>query len=167
MQVKDWMTPSPITVPPGTPAVEARKLMQDRHIRHLLVTEGTELVGIVTDRDLRLKLPALPGGLSIWEINYLLAKLTVGDVMTRRVITIGANRAIEAAAAVILEHRIGALPVLDEGRVVGILTQTDLLRAFVNALTVKSLRRPAPEPAASVPAVEAPCHDADSGFARS
>lgn len=148
MQVRDWMTPDPITVPPGMPIFEARRLMYDRQIRHLLVTDTAGLVGIVTDRDLRLNLPSPATGLSVWEINYILMKLTVGEVMTKPVLTIGANRNIEAAAQQMLEHRIGALPVLDEGKLVGILTETDLLRAFVDALTLKSLRRPA-EPTAS------------------
>jgi acetoin utilization protein AcuB len=136
------MTPSPITVPPGMAIFEARRLMHDRRIRHLLVTDTAGLVGIVTDRDLRLNLPSPAIGLSVWEINYILMKLTVGEVMTKPVLTIGVNRNIEAAAQQMLEHRIGALPVLDEGKLVGILTETDLLRAFVNALTLKSLRRP-------------------------
>ncbi len=147
MQVRDWMTPDPITVPPGMPIFEARRLMNDRRIRHLLVTDSAGLVGIVTDRDLRLNLPSPATGLSVWEINYLLMKLTAGEVMTKPVLTIGATRNIEAAAQQMLEHRIGALPVLDEGKLVGILTEADLLRAFVGTLTLKSLRRPA-EPTA-------------------
>ncbi|MBI4011968.1 MAG: CBS domain-containing protein [Candidatus Rokubacteria bacterium] len=128
------MTPSPITVPPGSPVFEVRRLMDERRIRHLLVTHAGDLAGIITDRDLRLNLPSPATGLSVWEINYILMKLTVGEVMTKRVLTIGATRDIEAAAQMMLEHRIGALPVLDEGRLVGILTETDLLRALVHAL---------------------------------
>jgi acetoin utilization protein AcuB len=131
MQVKDWMTGSPIAVPPSAPMLDARKLMHERRIRHLLVMEGSELVGIVTDRDIRLNLPSPATSLSVWEVNYLLGKLTVGEVMTKAVITVGAGRAIEAAAGLMIDHRIGGLPVLDGGRVVGILTETDVLRAFV------------------------------------
>lgn len=138
MQVKDWMSPSPVTVPPETSVSEARELMQRRRIRHLLVTEDEELVGIITDRDIRLTLPSPATSLSVWELNYLLAKLTVGEVMTRRVITVGPDRPIEDAARLMLEHRIGALPVLEEGRLVGILTETDLLRAFVAAQTAEA-----------------------------
>jgi acetoin utilization protein AcuB len=105
--------------------------MRRKVIRHLLVTEGERLVGIVTDRDIRLNLPSPATSLSVWEINYLLTKLTVGDVMTKAVITVEPERPIEEAARLMLERRIGALPVVSEGGLVGILTETDLLRAFV------------------------------------
>jgi len=143
VQVKDWMSPKPITVPPETPITEARHLMYRAQIRHLPIVQGDELVGIVTDRDVRLNLPSPATSLSVWEVNHLLAKLTVGEVMTKAVITVGASRSIESAAAVMLEHKIGALPVLDGGRLVGILTETDLLRALVTSLRAG----PAAEPA--------------------
>jgi acetoin utilization protein AcuB len=125
------MSGSLTTTGPKTSVSEARELMRRKVIRHLLVTEGERLVGIVTDRDIRLNLPSPATSLSVWEINYLLTKLTVGDVMTKAVITVEPERPIEDAARLILEHRIGALPVLSEGGLVGILTETDLLRAFV------------------------------------
>jgi len=130
VRVRDLMTPDPITVPPETPVPEARRLMERHRIRHLLVTRGDRLVGIVTDRDIRLNLPSPATSLSVWEVNYLLAKLTVEQVMTRSVITIAPEREARAAAALMLEHRIGALPVVDGGRLLGILTETDILRAF-------------------------------------
>ena len=143
VQVKDWMSPKPLTVPLGTPIAEARHLMQRERIRHLPIVEDDGLVGIVTDRDIRLNLPSPATSLSVWEVNHLLARLTVGEVMTKTVITIGANRSIEAAVALMLEHRIGALPVLNEGRLVGILTETDLLRALVASLRAGSSTEPA------------------------
>jgi acetoin utilization protein AcuB len=161
MQVKDWMTPTPITVPPTMPVFEARTLMQERRVRHLLVTEGGELVGMVTDRDLRLNLPERADGLSVWDINHMLARLTVGEVMARRVLTVGASRSIEAAARLLLQHRIGALPVLEGSRVVGILTETDLLRALVSARAVQPVRLPVMP---ATPVVAPPCHDVDPGF---
>ena len=131
MRVKEWMSVSPTTTGPKTSVSEARELMRRKVIRHLLVTEGERLVGIITDRDIRLNLPSPATSLSVWEINYLLARLTVGDVMTKAVITVGPERPIEEAARLILEHRIGALPVVSDGQLTGILTETDLLRAFV------------------------------------
>lgn len=131
MRVKEWMSPSLTTAAPNTSVSEARELMRRKTIRHLLVTEGERLVGIVTDRDIRLNLPSPATSLSVWEINYLLTKLTVGDVMTKFVITVEPGRPIEEAARLMLEHRIGALPVVEDGLLVGILTETDLLRAFV------------------------------------
>lgn len=138
MRVKEWMSPSPTTADPKVSVSEARELMRRKVIRHLLVTDGERLAGIVTDRDIRLNLPSPATSLSVWEINYLLAKLTVGDVMTKAVITVEPERPIEEAARLMLEHRIGALPVVDGGLLVGILTETDLLRAFVYSQTVLS-----------------------------
>jgi acetoin utilization protein AcuB len=122
------------TVHRETSVQDARELMTRRKIRHVPVTSpGGGLVGIVTDRDIRLNLPSPATSLSVGEINHLLAKLTVGEVMTRPVITIGPDRPVREAAQLILEHRIGALPVLDDGHLIGILTETDIVRAFVDA----------------------------------
>ena len=131
MLVRGLMTGSPITVPPDTAVLDARHLMTNQRIRHLLVTLGEDLLGIVTDRDIRLNMPSQATSLSVWELNYLLTRLTVSEVMTRSVITIGPDREARDAAQVMLEHKIGALPVVDRGRLIGILTETDLLRAFV------------------------------------
>jgi acetoin utilization protein AcuB len=133
MKVGDLMTTGRlVTAPPDTPILDARSRMLERRIRHLLVTEpdGT-LVGIVTDRDIRLNLPSQATSLSIWEINHLLTKLTVGEVMTRSLITVGPERAAHEAAQLMLDHSIGALPVTQGGRLAGIITETDVLRAFV------------------------------------
>lgn len=138
MRVKNWMSTSPTTVSSKTPVSEARELMQRRVIRHLLVLEGDRLIGIITDRDIRLNLPSPATSLSVWEINYLLSKLTVGETMTKSVITVEPEQPIEEAARLMLDHRIGALPVVADGRLVGILTETDLLRAFVRSRTAES-----------------------------
>ena len=143
MQVREWMTPLPITVPPDTSVSEARELMQRKRIRHLLVTEGDRLVGMLTDRDIRLNLPSPASSLSVWEINYLLAKLTVREVMTRGVITIGPGRQVAEAVNLVLEHKIGALPVTENERVVGIITETDLLWAFAMVLEEHAEAAPA------------------------
>ena len=150
MRVKEWMSPSPTTADPKMSVSEARELMRRKVIRHLLVTEEERLVGIVTDRDIRLNLPSPATSLSVWEINYLLTRLTVGDVMTKAVITVEPERPIEEAARLMLEHRIGALPVVDGGLLGGILTETDLLRAFVYSQSA------APQPPAGGP--PAPAH---------
>ena len=131
MLVRALMTGAPITVPSDIPVLDARHLMISQRIRHVLVTLGGDLIGIVTDRDIRLNMPPQVTSLSVWELNYLLTKLTVSEVMTRSVITIGPDRDARDAAQVMLEHKIGALPVVDRGRLVGIVTETDLLRAFV------------------------------------
>ena len=133
MNVSELMTTPPITSGPDTPVVEARQLMVDKRIRHLLVTEGSKLLGIVTDRDIRLNLPSPATSLSVWEINYLLARMTVASVMTKTVVTVDPRRDVREAAQLILYHKIGALPVVDGGVLVGIITETDLLRAFVKS----------------------------------
>jgi len=125
------MTATPITTGPDTPVLEARQLMLGKRIRHLLITDGPKLVGIVTDRDIRLNLPSPATSLSVWEVNYLLARLTVASVMTKALVTVSPDRDSRDVAVLMLDHKIGALPVVDGGRLVGIITETDLLRAFV------------------------------------
>jgi acetoin utilization protein AcuB len=133
MVTRELMSGGLITVRQETPVLEARDLMAKERIRHLLVTETDgNLAGIITDRDIRLNLPSQATSLSVWEINHLLNKLTVGEVMTRSVITIGPDRPAREAARLLLDHKIGALPVVEDGHLVGILTETDIVRAFVN-----------------------------------
>jgi len=134
MRVRELMTGALITARPDMPVLDARHLMIEKRIRHLLVTnESGELLGIVTDRDIRLNLPSQATSLSVWELNYLLTRLMVGKVMTQSVITVGPDRKVRDAALLMLDHRIGALPVVDGGRLIGIVTETDLPRAFVRS----------------------------------
>ncbi len=133
MKVSDLMTTSPITVGPETPVLDARQLMIDKRFRHVLIAEGPKLLGIVTDRDIRLNLPSPATSLSVWEINYLLAQLTVASVMTESLVTVSPRQDTREAALLMLDHKIGALPVVDGGQLMGIITETDLLRAYVKA----------------------------------
>ncbi len=143
MIVADLMTRSVVTVPPDTPVLDARREMVQRKIRHLpVIGPGKELLGIVTDRDIRLSLPSQATSLSVWEMNYLLTKLTVEQVMTKTVITVGPDRPASDAARLMLDQKIGALPVTDGGRLVGIVTETDMLRAFVHTADPEFVRRP-------------------------
>jgi acetoin utilization protein AcuB len=130
MKVRELMTGGLVCVTPETPVVEARQTMLTKQIRHLLVTEDRRLLGIVTDRDIRLNLPSQATSLSVWEMNYLLARLTVGEVMTKGVIVIGPDREAREAARLMMDHKIGALPVVDDDHLIGIVTETDILRAF-------------------------------------
>ena len=131
VKICDLMTAKPITVDLDTPVLEARQIMLGKRIRHLLVTDGPKLAGMVTDRDIRLNLPSPATSLSVWEINYLLARLTVESVMTKALVTVSPGWDPRDAAVLMLDHKIGALPVVDNGELVGIITETDLLRAFV------------------------------------
>jgi acetoin utilization protein AcuB len=127
--VRDIMSVKPITVDPETLMLEARQRMMDGRIRHLVVTEDSRIVGIVTDRDIRLNLPSPATSLSVWEINFLLARLTVREVMTGSVVVVDPDRPAAEAARIMLDHKIGALPVVDGGRLVGIVTESDFVRA--------------------------------------
>jgi len=144
MTIRELMSGGLITVRRETPVLEARDLMAREKIRHLLVTDSDRtLAGIITDRDIRLNLPSQATSLSVWEINHLLTKLTVGQVMTSSMITIGPDRTAHDGAQLMLNHKIGALPVVEDGHLVGIITETDIVRAFI-AMTrraVPSVRR--------------------------
>ena len=131
MRVRDIMTRSLITAPSSMSIVEARALMDGRRVRHLLVVDDDVLVGIVTDRDIRLNMPSPATSLSVWELNYLVARVRLADVMTKAVITVDRDRDAREVARILVTHKIGALPVVDHGRPIGIVTETDFLRAYI------------------------------------
>jgi acetoin utilization protein AcuB len=136
MHVRDIMTAQPITVGRETPMLQARQRMFEERIRHLVVVEDARVVGIVTDRDIRLNLPSPATSLSVWEINFLLARLTVGAVMTSAVLVVEPDRPIAEAARLLIDHKISALPVIEGERLVGILTESDFVRALAEATAV-------------------------------
>lgn len=123
-----------ITVQPRATVQEAIALARARGVRHLPVVEDGQLVGIVSDRDLKRALVPEAAASRLAGLGDLAARLTVTDIMTRSVTTIGPTFAVEDAARVMLRERISALPVLDGGRLVGIVTETDLLALLVRAL---------------------------------
>lgn len=137
MLIADCMTRHPILIPPAMLASEAQKILSENHIRHLPVVEsGKRLAGLVTRQQLLLKADAV-GSLSVWEISRYLADLHVAQVMVkgRDVLTITADRTIERASQIMAERKIGCLPVVEDGTVVvGIVTETDLLRSFQEML---------------------------------
>jgi acetoin utilization protein AcuB len=124
-----------ITVSPDTSVLKARELMDAHHISHLPVTDGkARLLGIVTDRDLKEAWASPASTLSVYELTYVLQRLTVESVMTRDVVTASPDMTIERAALLIHDRKIGALPVVHEERVVGIITATDLMEVLLTAL---------------------------------
>ena len=129
MRVREIMTAKPITIDPEMPMLEARQRMADARIRHLVVVDDARVVGIVTDRDIRLNLPSPATSLSVWELNYLLPQLTVGGVMSKTVIVVEPDRPVAEAARIMMDHKMGALPVVEEGRLVGIITESDFVSA--------------------------------------
>lgn len=127
--VKDWMTRNVVTISPDTTLPEAHRLMTDKGIRRLPVVEHGRLVGIVTRGDVRGAEPSGATSLSIWEVNYLLAKLKVGEIMTVQPATIAPDDTIGEAARLMLEKKISGLPVVDaEGKIQGIITESDIFR---------------------------------------
>ena len=130
LRVGDVMSRPPVTRSPRTSVYEAYHLMQQQQIRHLPILHNGQLVGIVSDRDLRLVLPSPATSLAVQEIRYLLDKLTVGEVMTRDVMTTLPGHLIMDAVGRMLQSRLSALPVMDDRIIVGILTRTDVLRTF-------------------------------------
>jgi CBS domain-containing protein len=120
-------------VGPDTPVADAYNIMMQRGIRRLPVMEGDELVGIVTLGDLREARPSPATSLSIYEMNYLLAKLTVGQVMTHNPFTVTADTPIVIAARTMLERKVSGLPVVDDHKnLVGIITESDIFRMLID-----------------------------------
>ena len=138
MLVRDWMTRDPVTVTPTTPVMDALKTLKEGNFRRLPVMEGGKLIGITTRKDLKDAMPSKATTLSVWELNYLLSKLTVSEVMAQPVVTAQEDEYMEDAALRMQDHHIGGLPVLDaSGRLSGIITTMDILRAFTGILGMK------------------------------
>jgi acetoin utilization protein AcuB len=135
MLVKDRMTAAPVTINPELSVTDALRLMNERKIRRLPVLDGAgKLVGIVSDRDLLLASPSPATSLAIWEIHDLLAKLTVDKIMTREVITVQEDTPLEEAARILVDNKIGGLPVMRGSAVVGIISESDLFKTLLELL---------------------------------
>lgn len=126
--VKDWMTPNPITIHPQSTLPQVRKLMDEHHIRRLPVMEDDELVGIITIGDIREAQPSDVNTLRSYEAEYLIGLITVDTVMTPEPIAVSPESPIAEAAEIMLAHKIGGLPVMKDGKLVGIITETDFCR---------------------------------------
>ena len=134
MLVKDRMTPNPVTITPDTSFPDAFRILQEKKIRHLPVVEEGKLIGIVTRTDLLHASPSAATSLSVFEINYLLANLHIKEVMVSPPITVPEDDPLEEAARVMVNKKIGCLPVMRNGDLVGMLTETDLFETFVEIL---------------------------------
>lgn len=135
MLVNDRMSHPVITVSPKMPMQEAHKMMRDEKIRRLpVVDERGKLVGIVSEGDFLHAAPSDVSSLSVWEMNYMLSKITVEKIMIREVITTQADTPIEEAARSMVDNKIGGLPVLKGGELVGIITETDLFKVFLEMM---------------------------------
>ena len=131
MLVGERMSRPVITLPPDTPIHDALVLFKKEHIRRAPVIKNGKLVGIVSASDLHNASPSPVTSLSVWELNYLLSKVTVNEVMTRKVRTVSEDTPIEEAARIMADYKIGGLPVVNNSKVVGIITETDLFKIFL------------------------------------
>ena len=139
MFVANCMTKNPITIAPDVGIDEAAKIMDKGHFRRLPVVEHGKLVGFFTNRDLLRASPSAATTLDRFEMRTLLSKIKVADVMQKNVITVTDTTTIEEAALIMAREKIGGMPVLSEvGKVVGIISSTDIFRAFVTVMGLDS-----------------------------
>jgi len=136
MLVKDIMQHDVACVRPETPLEEIVRLLQRRGVRHLAVLDHEELVGVISDRDLKSVLPGPLAKPAATATGSGSGGVRAGDIMTKRVITVEPMVSVEDAARLLVEKRIGALPVTDGGTLVGIVTETDVLLLFVRAMGI-------------------------------
>jgi CBS domain-containing protein len=133
--IADWMSRPPLLARPTTTLADARRMMEHCHVRRLAVVQDGRLVGIVTWGDLRAAQPSAATTLSVYEWRALLSQATIAECMTRDPITIAPDATALEAAQQMLEHKIGGLPVLECGRVVGMITESDLFRLLLTDAT--------------------------------
>ena len=134
MFVGERMNRPVISVTPETPVNDAIHLMRSEHIRRTPVVAHGKLVGIVSMKDLLNASPSNATTLSVWELNYLLSKLTVDKIMTREVLSVTEDTPIEEAARLMADHRVGGLPVIRNSEVIGMITETDLFKIFLELM---------------------------------
>jgi acetoin utilization protein AcuB len=139
MLVAERMSKPVVYISPDMPIQDALQLMQRENIRRTPVVKKEKLVGIVSDKDLLNASPSDATSLSIWELNYLLSKITVEQVMTKEVITVIEDTPIEEAARIMADNKIGGLPVMSDGNLVGIITETDLFRIFLELMGAREM----------------------------
>ncbi|ANK60698.1 CBS domain-containing protein [Loigolactobacillus backii] len=132
MSVADFMTKKLITAQPTTRINDAVDLMKEHDIHRLPVLDGGKLVGLVTEGIIQRALPSQATSLSVYEVNYLLTKTTVADIMEKDVLTTPSNVVLEDAIYTMRKHNVGVLPVVDDGALVGIITNNDIFDAFLN-----------------------------------
>ena len=135
MLVKNRMSSPVISVEPEMPIMEALTLMRAKKIRRMPVVDkqGT-LIGIVSDKDLLNAGPSAATSLSVWEINYLVGKIKIENVMTKAVLTVDGMTPIEEAARMMVDNKIGGLPVMDKNQLIGMITESDLFKILLELM---------------------------------
>lgn len=134
MLVRNHMTPNPVTASLKSSYSEARELMREHQIRRLPILDRGSLVGIVVEKDLLSNQPSPATTLSIYEMLSLLERLTLGQIMSRPVVTVEGDCPMEEAARIMVARKIGCLPVMEGERLLGIITETDIFKTLVEVL---------------------------------
>jgi len=137
MRIKDIMSTNVVTVTEDTRVDDARKIMEAHNIRRLPVMKKDKLVGLVTKHMILEAAPSPATSLNIWELHYLLAKMTVKDIMVKKPLTIPADMPVEEALELGQEKGFGAFPVMEDGRLAGMVTESDIVRMMTRVLGVK------------------------------
>lgn len=138
MLVRNWMTSKVITVTPDTSLLKIGKIMKDNNIRRVPVLDAEgRVIGIVSDRDVRDASPSKATTLDMYEMHYLLAEIRASNIMNSNPITVKSTDTVEKAAMLMLDNRIGGLPVVDDGKLVGIISDQDVFKALVNITGVR------------------------------
>ena len=137
MRIRDVMTKNPVTVDSETLVIDAQKIMKEKNIRRLPVVDKGKLVGIVTKHDLLEASPSPATSLSVHELNYLLARMKVKEVMKKNPFTLDPDTPFEEALRIGQDKKIGSFPVMDQGKLVGIITESDIVRFLTRALGLR------------------------------
>ena len=137
MYIRNRMTPNPCTIPSNTTIADAVALFREKGFKRFPVVDNGKLVGILTKGDIQSVSPTKATSLSIYEVNYFLSKITVKKAMTKKVITIDADCLLEEAAVAMRENKISTLPVMEKGKLVGIITESDIFDAFIDLMGFK------------------------------
>lgn len=135
MLVHERMSRHPLTVKPDAKVDTALKRMREENVRRFpVVDDGGKLVGIVSDKDLLYAAPSPATSLSIYEMHYLYSRITVEKVMTRKVVTVDGNAPLEEAARIMVDNKVGGLPVMRDAKLVGLITETDIFKTFMEMM---------------------------------
>lgn len=137
MYVKNRMTVNPYTIAYDAPINDAVEMFRENNLKRLPVTDNEKVIGILTQGDIQKVSPTKATSLSIFEINYLLSKVTVKDAMSKNPITISPDSLLEEAAVTMRKNRIGTLPVVENNKIIGIITESDIFDAFIDLLGFK------------------------------
>jgi len=138
MLVGERMSRPVISITRDMPIHDALALFKKEKIRRAPVLKDGKLIGIISDKDLLNASPSQATSLSVWEMNYMLSKITVKEVMTREVLTVQADTPIEEAARIMADNKIGGVPVMKADKVVGMITETDLFKIFLELMGART-----------------------------